>query len=231
MQNNFKGTQLIKFFNFVGNVVVFYLCFFKCYDVMNIERNESHIKAIWKMKTKVENEVFDNYDFTETNFNHPVFKKVIFENCVFNKSNINDARFYSCNFKNCHFKSIDFSNTTIGAHGGTYENCIFEKCNFRGASVYLPEFLKCKFDNCKLKKIDFHASYFYECKFIGKLSEVVFNKEYISDITLGAKPNPMYKVDFSEATFDKYVIFNNCDLSTCLPPKGTTFDKFMNNEY
>lgn len=202
----------------------------KNYDAMNIERNKSQVKVVWEIKTKIENHVFNNFDFIETNFNHPIFKNVLFENCVFDKPNINDARFYNCNFKNCHFKRVDFSNTTVGCHGGGYEDCIFEKCNFRGASIYFPEFLNCEFDTCKLKDVDFYASYFYECKFIGKLTEVVFHREYKSDLTLGAKINPMYKVDFSRAIFGKYVIFRNCDLSTCIPPVGVTFDEFMRNE-
>jgi hypothetical protein len=59
------------------------------------------------------------------------------------------------------------------------------------------------------------------------MADVFFHGNYSSDITEGSKPNPMYEVDFSEATFGQYVVFNDCDLSTCTPPSGSTFDSLL----
>jgi hypothetical protein len=82
---------------------------------------------------------------------------------------------------------------------------------------------------CKLKNIDFHASLFDSCRFIGKIEDCIFRKESLKDDLLGAKPNMMHEIDFSKAILGAYVAFDNCDLSSCIPPKDKTFDEILEN--
>ena len=112
----------------------------------------------------------------------------------------------------------------IGAEGGLFEDCLFQRCDFRGQYFWYPFFKNCIFDKCKLKKIDFNDASFYNCKFVGKLEDVTFNGMYHKKET-GLKP--LENVDFSEAIFGEYVGFENCELSTCIPPKGEIFEKLL----
>lgn len=192
-----------------------------------MELNTEHRATKWVMKKKVENKIFKAFDFSDTLFNYPIFENVQFEDCLFNKSDIEDARIYGCSFINCHFIKIDFRTATLGAHKGIFKNCRFDNCDFRNASFYEPEFKNCTFNKCKLNKIDFKASSFESCKFIGKMSNVVFRGNDKSDLYQNPTPNTMYNIDFSEATFGEFVDFEDCDLSTCIPPKGTTFEELL----
>jgi uncharacterized protein YjbI with pentapeptide repeats len=192
-----------------------------------MELNNEYKETKWEMKKKIENKTFKAFDFSDTLFNYPIFKNVQFEDCLFNKSDMTDARIYGCSFINCHFMKINFSTATLGAHKGLFKNCRFDSCDFRNASFYEPEFKNCTFNKCKLNRIDFKASSFESCKFIGKMSDVIFRGTDKSDLYPNPMPNPMYNIDFSEAIFGEYVDFDDCDLSTCIPPKGTTFEELL----
>lgn len=192
-----------------------------------MEYNEEYKNKKWEMKKKIENKNFKTFDFSDTLFNYPIFKNIQFEDCLFNKSDITDARIYGCSFINCHFVKIDFRTATLGAHKGLFKNCCFDNCDFRNASFYEPEFKNCTFNKCKLNKIDFKASSFESCKFIGKISDVIFRGNDKSNLYPNPTPNAMYNIDFSDAIFGEYVDFEDCDLSTCIPPKGTTFVELL----
>ena len=201
-------------------------------DKLIMELNSKYKATKWETKTKIENKTFKAFDFSDTNFNCPIFKNIQFEDCVFNKSNMQDARIYGCSFISCHFVKIDFRTITIGAHKGLYKDCHFDSCDFRNAPFYEPEFNNCIFNKCKLSKIDFKASSFDSCKFIGKMSDVTFRGNDKHDLYPNPKANSMYNIDFGETIFGEYVGFDDCDLSTCIPPKGTTFEELLiNSEY
>lgn len=189
---------------------------------MNLE----NINRKWEFKSEVKDYLFENVDFTLTDLNHPIFNNVIFKNCLFEKTIFEDARIYRCQFIVCIFRKVKLS-TTIGAHGGLYQNCEFDQCNFREASFYHPEFINCKFSKCQWRGVDLCASYFDTCRFIGKLQDITFRGCYKSDLDVDAKPNPMRNVDFSEAIFGQFVSFDDCDLSTAIPPKGYSFDRLL----
>ncbi|MGY3777452.1 pentapeptide repeat-containing protein [Isobaculum melis] len=188
---------------------------------------KSAAKEKWEMKTKIMDALYEDTAFIFTDFNHPIFTKTVFKNCLFRNVNLKDARIYDCQFIDCTFKSVHFATVTIGAHNGLYQDCTFTSCRFRGAFFYNPEFIACLFNKCQWKSVDLSASYFDSCKFIGKLEDVTFRGYHESDLTEGAKPNPMKKVDFSEAIFGEFVGFTGCDLSTAIPPVGYTFEELL----
>ncbi len=186
--------------------------------------NDTYKGFTWEKRVKFENETFQDCDFTETIFENASFKDVTFENCLFFKSNMNHIGLWGSRFFNCKFIHIDLRNMPMGADGGLFESCLFQKCDFRGQYFWYPHFNKCIFENCKLKKIDFNDSSFHYCKFIGKIEDVTFNGIYHKKET-GIKP--LDYVDFSEAVFGEYVGFENCDLSSCIPPQGSTFKEIL----
>jgi uncharacterized protein YjbI with pentapeptide repeats len=186
--------------------------------------NDIYKGYTWKERVKFENETFQDCDFTGTIFENASFKDVTFENCIFFKSNMNHIGLWRSRFFYCKFINVDLRNMPMGADGGLFESCLFQKCDFRGQYFWYPHFNKCIFENCKLKKIDFNDSSFHYCKFIGKIEDVTFNGMYHKKET-GIKP--LDYVDFSEAVFGEYVGFENCELSTCIPPQGNIFKEML----
>ncbi|WPP42852.1 pentapeptide repeat-containing protein [Paenibacillus hunanensis] len=177
-------------------------------------------RETWELKRRIEGLTIEKQDFTLIDLNAPICTAVHFINCIFDRTRFGDARLYGCDFTNCQFKRVDLTEATIGAHGGVFTSCIFDTCNFRKGYFYRPEFVECRFQQCKLNQIDFKASSFAHCQFIGKLKDVTFHGKYNSDLTVGAKPNRMHNVDFSEAILQE-VDFRDCQLDTCTLPDNT----------
>ncbi|WP_105634388.1 pentapeptide repeat-containing protein [Cronobacter dublinensis] len=185
-----------------------------------------YIEKNWTAKITIENEVFEGEDFTGVDLNSPIFNNVAFRNCRFEKTKFSDGRLYHCHFESCVFIGVDLRNVTIGADGGLYKNCTFTKCDFRKGYFYQPAISGCFFDECKFKGTDFKASCFEDCKFKGKLEDVVFHGKYVSDLTQNSSVNTMKNIDFSMSIW-KEICFDNCDLSSCIPPHGTTFSELL----
>lgn len=183
--------------------------------------NTKYVRYSWIEYTKYQNMMFEEYDFFETNFENAAFENVTFKNCKFDKSKTDHIGLWGCDFLDCVFTKVDLRNAPIGAEGSLIENCRFIKCDFRGQHLWSPIFKNCIFDKCKLRNINFNAAIFKDCKFIGKLEDVTFNGIYDSSM------NPLCNVDFSESVFGEFVGFENCDLSTCVPPSGKTFEDIL----
>ena len=180
--------------------------------------------AVWEVKTRVESRVLKQLAFKHVDMNHPVFVDTRFEDCTFEQALFHDARLYNCDFTRCRFVNVDLRGATIGAHGGLYRDCAFVRCDFRGAPFYCPHFDRCLFDRCKWKRIEFNDSSFAGCRFVGKMEDVTFNGMHHEQSTGFA---PLERVDFSDAILGEFVSFDDCDLSTCIPPRGCTFDALL----
>ena len=174
--------------------------------------------------SKFSNENYLDYDFSFCDFNKSYFVNSNFENCIFQKGKSLQLAFFNCRFKNCKFINFDFRSIPVGADGGVFSSCHFLSCNFKGRQFEYPHFDLCLFDKCILKNINFNDASFYKTKFIGKLEDVTFNGLY-------HKKSSGFKiidyVDFSDAILGEFVTFENCDLSTSVPPMGTQFSEFL----
>ena len=170
---------------------------------------------------------FENIDidYSLKDLQMTTFKDGVFKNCLFLKTELDNTRILgNVKFEDCTFAHLNLTNTSIGNHKGFYSNCVFEKCNFKGQLFDFTRFVNCTFKNCELLNINFSASSFHDCKFIGKLDDVTFNGIY--DINKSPYQT-LELVDFSEAIFGDFVNFYGCDLSSCKPPKGKTFDELL----
>lgn len=193
-----------------------------------MEKDTKYKAKSWKEITRYENETFENFDFTDTIFENTIFTNVTFKDCLFSKCKMNHIRLFGCNFYNCDFSDVDMRNFAIGSQGGGYTDCTFNKCDFRAQHFFSPRFVNCEFNQSKFKRTNLNDSSFESCKFIGKLEDVTFNGMY-HEAKTGFEP--LVNVDFSEAVFGDFVRFDNCDLSTCIPPKGSSFDELLYQIY
>ena len=183
----------------------------------------------WDQDITFRDETWHAYDLSETDFLNVVFKNVVFKECLFSKSKLTYVGFYGCSFFDCDFDRVNLRDAPFGASSGLFHTCRFFKCDLRGQDFASPRFEQCLFDSCKLKQISFNDSTFSQCKFIGKLEDVSFNGIYRRQ---PSRYLPLDCVDFSDASFGEFVNFyNSCDLTTCIPPKGTSFDSLLYNIY
>lgn len=191
--------------------------------------NDEYKDIQLELKTKFSSRNFEKYDFSNTNFNSAIFENVFFKECIFNKTNLDGSKiFYESNFESCTFTQVNLGNTTFASNSGTYKNCTFEKCKLLGKEFNHTIFVECTFSKCNLKRINFNGSKFINCTFIGKIESTCFNGIYDTN----QSPNEcLNSVDFSEATFGEFVTFHNCNLSSCIPPKGRTFESMLYQIY
>ena len=187
-------------------------------------KNINYKEKSWSTFTKFSKQNFDDFDFSNTVFENTAFESCIFQDCLFFKSNFNHIGLWGCDFINCQFISADMRNIPIGVDGGILKNCSFQKCNFQGQHFEYPFFDNCIFDKCKLKNINFNDSSFRNCKFIGKLEDVTFNGIYNNR---KRERTVLENVDFSETVFGDFVSFEDCDLSSSIPPKTRNFEEML----
>lgn len=196
-------------------------------DIMS----KDNFSQTWRIKTRVKDYIYEDVDFTGVDFNHPIFQNVAFKSCTFRRCNLGDARFYNSSFFDCRFDKVDLRGVTIGAHSESFANCLFKGCNLQWAVFYEPRFTHCIFDKCKMRGLEPRASYFENCKIIGHLSEIVFYNDYYDGVSDKQFHHLFHSIDFSQAVFGEYVIFEQCDLSKSTPPKGYAFDDLLTKKY
>ena len=191
--------------------------------------NDEYKNRKLELKEKFSAVKFENYDFSSADFNSAIFENVSFVKCVFNKTNLDGSKiFYESNFESCTFSQVNLSNTTFAGNSGIYKNCTFEKCKLQSKEFNHTVFVECTFNKCTLKKINFNGSKFINCKFVGKIEDTCFNGIYDTN----SSPNEcLNSVDFSGATFGEFVTFHNCNLSSCIPPIGKTFESMLYQLY
>jgi fluoroquinolone resistance protein len=191
----------------------------------NRKMQTKHRKKSWVERTTISDQTWISYDLTETDFANVIFQDTVFSKCIFSKSKFSHIRLFGCSFFECQFDHVNLKDAPFGGASGLYRQCRFTKCDFRGQDFTSPRFEECQFDNCKLKKISFNDATFSQCQFIGKLEDVTFNGIYRRQ---PSRFPTLENVDFSEASFGEFVTFDNdCDLTTCIPPKGTTFASLL----
>ncbi|NMO16265.1 pentapeptide repeat-containing protein [Pyxidicoccus fallax] len=185
-------------------------------------------KFRWESPTRFSDEEFESFDFSGTDFTGVFFINSTFKNCLFEKGTPGNLAFFGCDFRDCTFTGFDFRRISVGAEGGLFEGCQFKKCNFTGRHFEYPHFENCDFDHCKLKGVNFNDASFSRCRFIGKIEDSTFNGLYHKKST--GHP-PLREVDFSKAILGDFVTFENCDLSTCIPPEGREFSELLYQIY
>lgn len=184
------------------------------------------MKDFFSTKVKVvENMDFKEIRFFNTDFRECRIMNSNFSNCLFEQLNLVGAKFYPDSyFKACDFIKVDFSKSTMINHKSVFSKCKFKDCQIKSLDFDFTRFENCMFKNCTFEKINFSASNFQNCRISGILKDVTFNGIYNSN---QSNFKTLVEVDFSDAQFGDYVTFQDCDLSTVYPPRGTNFDEIL----
>ncbi len=119
--------------------------------------------------TSYEDETFKSLNAKEINLKKSIFNHVVFEQCNFTESDWQGAELCDCQFKNCNLSLINLT-------GSKLQDTTFEECKIVGVDFYKCEkfihikFIKsilqtCNFTDLKLKKISFKGSRIKEVYF------------------------------------------------------------------
>jgi uncharacterized protein YjbI with pentapeptide repeats len=199
--------------------------------------NENHFKNI----------TLEGFDCSGSLFSNSRWENCEFRDIVFNNADFYASSFGGCSFRNVRFKDCWLENLILGRSTeknlGLFSEVQFIKGTFSRVTFGFPRFENCTFA-CDIKRTNFHGSQFYNCKFTGTLSGVLFWGEASPDKGFSNEEifmpeeqifknqaiphNPMTKVDFSKARFkpslDSVGFPERTDLSdTILPIKGGVF--------
>lgn len=218
--------KLISFFSKGGvlniNKTPFYVTDAGYSDFRGIELTSKKV-----YKTKIE-----KIDFSYSSFQNACLEDSLFSDVVFYNTNFANLTEKKNTFYNTKFEKCNFLDAGIGYEGTVFNNCIFRNSDFKKAVFIRGEFNNTKFIDCDFRGIDFCASSFENCSFGGKLINVWFRGSYEleSDVkNFGeARKNTMKNVSFENAVLEGVEFTNNCDLSTIIMPKNGNYKLYKN---
>ncbi len=183
------------------------------YDLRGINLKEID-DFIENQKPNLTEIVFQNCDFSYSNFDNLKIEKCQFINCTFVSVYCRDLMEIDNLFKQCYFQKVDFRRAEIGIQNSKFDECIFEKCNFIGCFFSSPQFTNISFVNNNFREIDFAGSSFENCLFEGTMSHIAFRGDvpkYRND-NPGYKVNQMNQVSFEKLDFNVLVFSEDCKL-------------------
>lgn len=153
---------------------------------------------------------FKNCSIAGLAFTGAVLEGCTFENCQLALQNWN-SRYSNCKFISCDMRSFSFG-ADQASNANAFQDVLFEKCSMQASGVDFAVFDHVSFLNCKLDRAEFRQATILQSKFVGKLDDVVFGRDYTD------KPSRLQGVDFSKATIN-YSIFPNTQVLDVTAPE------------
>ncbi|MBY4611382.1 pentapeptide repeat-containing protein [Rhizobium sp. 9T] len=154
---------------------------------------------------------FKNCSVTGLAFTGAVLEDCTFENCQLAIQNW-ESRYSNCKFISCDMRSFSFG-ADQASNANAFQDVVFEKCSMQTSGLDFTVFERASFLNCKLDRAEFRQATILQSKFVGKLDDVVFGRDYTN------KPSRLQGVDFSKATIN-YSIFPNTHVSDVTAPES-----------
>lgn len=144
------------------------------------------------------------------------------EDCVFDKAQCSGWRLWNTTLTDVSFREASLRNANLGGGNKTslanhYRRVDFSRADLRGTTHFAAEMSDSTFVDTNLKKVDFQGTRFADCRFAGKLEEVLFYPRAFRGDEF--PPNRMACVDFSLATFHD-VEFRKLDMAEVIWPRG-----------
>ena len=137
------------------------------------------------IKKYIEDEVFENIDFSKTALPKGNYDHCRFINCDFSNSNLNNSTFSECVLKGCNLSMCKLSETAL--KDVRFEDCKILGVYFEHCAMFM---FQVRFENCTLNLSSFFGL---------SLKQTQFKNTALQD------------VDFSEADLSN-AIFADCDL-------------------
>lgn len=155
-----------------------------------------------------------NLHLVECNLQDATFWYGCLENCIFERCNIESMSFMATKLRDCEFLDCNATEMVFGGYdlrerrSSEFTRCNFTSCDLRRTSHSMEAYSHCKFSNCKLADVEFNGAVFEDCKFVGNVHDVWFERKHSPE---QKRPNLMTRCDFREADLRR-TYFDNIDL-------------------
>ncbi|PCK78737.1 pentapeptide repeat-containing protein [Rhizobium sophoriradicis] len=154
---------------------------------------------------------FKNCSVTGLAFTGAVLEDCTFENCQLAIQNW-ESRYSNCKSISCDMRSFSFG-ADQASNANDFQDVVFEKCSMQASGMDFVVLESASFLNCKLDRAEFRQVTILHSKFVGKLDDVVFGRDYTD------KPSRLQAVDFGKATIN-FSIFPNTHVSDVTAPEN-----------
>jgi fluoroquinolone resistance protein len=174
------------------------------------------------IKHCVEDQKFENINYSGKKIDSREFVDCVFDNCDFSNSNLSNIKFTDCEFHLCNLSMTNLNSTSLKTVkffesklvGLDFSNCneflfsvFFEKCNLQYASFFKRKLHNTTFKDCSLNEtifseVDLSLSVFLNCDLINAifektiLSKVDFTTSY--NYIIDPEKNNIKKAKFSK---------------------------------
>lgn len=160
--------------------------------------------------------LFENVDFSNTDFNLANLRDGSYFNCNFSTSNMhwNDLCFGY--FVNCNFNHVGLNVSKLGS--SEFVNCTFNDSDLSYVTAEDTKFVDCEFNNTDFTKAhfigtDFSGSKFNGCEIYGVTTwDLKLDKTYMNSFTISNGDNPTITIDDIELGQFIYLILVNSKL-------------------
>lgn len=216
------------------------------FEFLQPEEIEAVRGASRKKNFFIEDAVFENVDFSNSDLSYIRWSNCTFRGCLFHKVSFAHGKMEECDIADSVFTDCDFKSASLGLRGkkggGTCRNVSFTKCKFKDVIFYHLKMEHCRFDNVSYDETFFNGARLSDCVFTGEIREAVFrgyhwlpnDQSFIDKLfTRRRKPeelNRMVNVDFRNARFGDVTFSDGIDLSTCLFPEQENYIKIANTK-
>jgi hypothetical protein len=102
--------------------------FWNKYIVKNSSKEIDCIHIDLQQK-KLDGFVFNNTNFSNSNFSYTIFKECLFINSKFSETTLFKTNFQDTTFRNCDFSKFNFQNSSL--KGAIFHNCKLDRTDFR----------------------------------------------------------------------------------------------------
>jgi hypothetical protein len=175
-----------------------------------------------------EHQMVQDVDIAGANIQHARISDCSFENCVFDGADLRGTWIRQSSFRNCSFRKSDLRMAALGIWNGLFDQCIFEGVRTQRTSFHNPVFRGTKFLGKDWSHSDFSASGFWDCAFVGQVTDVMFRGTYQSPTMreLGPpKDTGLHRVSFADAELLHVGLTDECVLDHVIMPKsGSAFE-------
>jgi uncharacterized protein YjbI with pentapeptide repeats len=143
-------------------------------------------------------------DLSDARLDHLRLFNCRVENCRFDRAQLDDLRIWGTTFVRSSFVRTRLTGATLGsgtehAARNVWQDVDFSGASMRGAVVDQATFSGCDFGQAKIDKLEFRQCEIANCRFAGRLRDVIFYGRATSD---GPASPPFEHVDLSAAVLD-----------------------------
>jgi uncharacterized protein YjbI with pentapeptide repeats len=160
----------------------------------------------------------EGVDLSGSQLDHLRMFTSVIRDCRFDGASLRDARMWAVDVDDTSFEGTDLRDSALGAtlngRWNTFRRARFVDADLRGPAAPAATFDRCDFSGARMKRVEYESD-FIDCRFAGRLDEVIFRSKSLIGGRSGTRR--FERVDFADAEFH-WVEFRGFDLDDTVFP-------------